>query len=156
MLKDNGVIIHVRNGARDLLIQNWFYKKSKGRQWKGRRPRNFYFFSWSSMPIILIIFCLALPADCSIFNTENQVFIGQLVCWSCITPDFSHVWKSTRWRLLKMYTAFHSKFEGPASSLEFLFGTFCYCYWAVPSVIDRVHFNDCLPSTIHLHGYCDF
>ena len=40
------------NGAWDLLIQNWFYKKSKGRQCKGRRPRNFDFFSWSSMPII--------------------------------------------------------------------------------------------------------
>ena len=29
----------------DLKIQNWFYKKSKGRQCKGRRPRNFDFFS---------------------------------------------------------------------------------------------------------------
>ena len=32
-------------GRVDLLIQNWFYKKSKGRQCKGRRPRNFDFFS---------------------------------------------------------------------------------------------------------------
>ena len=32
-------------GRVDLLIQNWFNKKSKGRQCKGRRPRNFDFFS---------------------------------------------------------------------------------------------------------------
>ena len=38
-------------GNVDLLIQNWFHKKSKGRQCKGRRPRNFDFFSWSSTPI---------------------------------------------------------------------------------------------------------
>ena len=31
------------NGARVLQIQNWFYRKSKGRQCKGRQPRNFDF-----------------------------------------------------------------------------------------------------------------
>ena len=35
----------IRMGRVNLLIQNWFYKKSKGRQCKGRRPRNFDFFS---------------------------------------------------------------------------------------------------------------
>ena len=32
-------------GRVDLLIQNWFHRKSKGRQCKGRWPRNFDFFS---------------------------------------------------------------------------------------------------------------
>ena len=27
------------------IYQNWINKESKGRQWKGRRPRNFDFFS---------------------------------------------------------------------------------------------------------------
>lgn len=40
-------------GRVDLLVQNWFHRKSKGRQCKGRWPRNFDFFSWSSMPISL-------------------------------------------------------------------------------------------------------
>ena len=31
-------------GRVDLLIQNWFHRKSKGRQCKGRWPRNFDFF----------------------------------------------------------------------------------------------------------------
>ena len=39
-------------GRVDLLIQNWFHRKSKGRQCKGRWPRNFDFLSWSSMPIV--------------------------------------------------------------------------------------------------------
>ena len=33
----------IDNGARVLQIQNWFYRKSKGRQCKGRQPRNFDF-----------------------------------------------------------------------------------------------------------------
>ena len=31
------------NGARVLQIQDWFHRKSKGRQCKGRQPRNFDF-----------------------------------------------------------------------------------------------------------------
>ena len=46
-------IICINNGAWDLLIQNCFFlQKVKGRQCKGRWPRNFDFFSWSSMPIV--------------------------------------------------------------------------------------------------------
>ena len=44
MIYHNCCTMKPMNGARDLLIQNWFYKKSKGRQCKGRRPRNFDFF----------------------------------------------------------------------------------------------------------------
>ena len=36
---------NVKMGRVDLLIQNWFHRKSKGRQCKGRWPRNFDFFS---------------------------------------------------------------------------------------------------------------
>ena len=66
------------NGARVLQIQNWFHRKSKGRQCKGRQPRNFDFLQ---LTLIAHWVCMQCRARARLTG-EKRNNVAQLVNYS--------------------------------------------------------------------------